>query len=129
MGKVMIKNKSGVKKILIIDDDEGVLGALTAILEMEGYQVETATNSHLLDSQANKNVPNLILLDFLVSGENGKDILKKIKTYKGWSSIPIIMLSAYPNVEKELLDVGADEFIAKPFDMEDLLQRVRVLIT
>jgi|SRR3989344_5026518 len=116
------------KRILIIDDDDGVLGALTAILEMEGYLVETSSNSHFLDGHDKKNAPNLILLDFLVSGENGKDILKKIRAHSSLVKVPIIMLSAYPNVEKELLDSGADAFIGKPFDMDNLLMQVKNLV-
>ena len=116
------------KRILIIDDDDGVLGALTAILEMEGYLVETSSNSHFLDGHDKKNDPNLILLDFLVSGENGKDILKKIRAHSSLVKVPIIMLSAYPNVEKELLDSGADAFIGKPFDMDNLLMQVKNLV-
>lgn len=117
-----------MKKILIIDDDEGVLGALSAILEMEGYIVETSVNSHFLDHHDKESTPNLILLDYLVSGENGKEILEKIKKHRSLSKVPIIMLSAYPNVEQELLESGADDFIAKPFDMDNLLNKVKKLI-
>lgn len=112
-------------KILIIDDDHGILGAINAILNMENHQVATAENSKYLDSLDDKNTPDLIFLDLYVSGENGKQILKRIKTEEKTSKIPVIMLSAYPNVEAEILEAGADDFIAKPFDMDDLLGKVK----
>lgn len=114
-----------MKKILIIDDDQGILGAITAILESDGYQVSTAENSSGLKKLTKKNLPDIILLDLYVSGENGITILKSIKTNNLTKKIPVIMLSAYPNVEDEVKKAGADDFISKPFDIEDLLKGVK----
>lgn len=113
------------KRILIIDDDQGILGAITAILESEGYEITTSENSSYLKKLTNKNLPHLILLDLFVSGEDGKTILKTIKADHLTKEVPVIMLSAYPNVEKEIKEAGADDFIPKPFDIDVLLNGVK----
>lgn len=122
------QNPNSKKWILIIDDDEGILGAIKAILENEGYEIATSENSSFLKKLSEGKLPNLILLDLFISGENGKTILKKIKNSELTRKIPVIMLSAYPNVEKEIKEAGAEDFIAKPFDISALLMRVKKYI-
>lgn len=111
-------------KILLIDDDLGILEATKAILEMEKYEVITATTSNQIKLKEGE-LPDLILLDMLLSGEDGKVIAKKMKSEEETKNIPIIMLSAYPNVEKEIRQAGADDFIAKPFNMNELLKMIQ----
>ncbi len=115
-------------KILVVDDDMGILEATKAILEIEKYEVVTATSSDQIKLKIGE-LPDLILLDMLLSGEDGKIIAKKIKSEEGTKKIPIIMLSAYPNVEKEIRMAGADDFIAKPFNMSELLEKIQKNLT
>lgn len=110
------------KKVLIIDDDEGIRDALQAILESSGYQVELADNEKKL--LASRKKPSLILLDLFLSGRNGKKIAKNLKSRSDTKDIPIIILSAHPNASRELEGIKVDGFLAKPFEVDDLLEKV-----
>jgi len=112
-------------KILVIDDDQGILEAVKAILEFDGYEVTTAGDSEHLKSLKADKLPNLILVDLLLSGKNGKGIIKLVKENDHTKDIPIIMLSAHPDAQAAALDAGADDFLAKPFDMNNLLELVK----
>ena len=112
------------KKILVIDDDEGILEGFKAILEENGYVVTTAINADSIFSLITSTSPNLILLDILLSGVDGLEICKKVKNDATLRHIPIIMISAHPKMKKEIKKSGADDFLAKPFEMNDLLKLV-----
>lgn len=114
------------KKILIIDDDEGILEAVSVMLEMEGYSVCTSTKDgpelyNIIDTKH----PNLILLDVLLSGVDGRDICKGLKHYAKTKDIPIIMVSAHLSAGKNFHEYGAQAFLAKPFDIEELLSTIK----
>lgn len=113
----MIKNN-----ILIIDDDIAILESTKLILEDEGYRV--TINTGRLRYKKMKRFPDLILLDIWMSGVDGRDICKQLKTHPHTQHIPIIILSAHTNIEQICLEVGADGFISKPFGMEQLLTTV-----
>ena len=111
------------KKILVADDNPAILDALKIMLEEEGYEVETTE-----DGTAAKNMqaplPDLLLLDLWMSGMDGRDICKHLKSAAATRHIPVIMVSATKNIEQIAKDSGADDFIAKPFQMEHLLATV-----
>jgi DNA-binding response OmpR family regulator len=115
-----------MRKILVIDDDPGILEVLTLILEDADYEVETIMK---VDKDINKRLksfhPDLILLDMLLSGLDGRDIARKLKANPKYVQIPIIMLSAHPNAKKEALTAGANYFMAKPFDIYELTALVK----
>jgi CheY-like chemotaxis protein len=111
------------KKVLVIDDDEGILSAFEAVLEGE-YTVETFSNPELLQTLHEKNLPDLILLDVLLSGADGRDICKQLKNNPLTKNIPIIMISAHPGAAKTIKKAGADDYVAKPFEMDELLQKI-----
>ncbi len=113
------------KKILIIDDDQGILEAIKAILEFSDYQVETSDYSEKLILKEKNSLPDLILLDLLLSGKDGKEIAKELKGNSYTSHIPIIMLSAYPTASEAAKLGGADDFLAKPYDMDELLKKIK----
>jgi DNA-binding response OmpR family regulator len=118
-----------MKKILLIDDDPGILEALTLILEGEGYEIETIIKvSKDINRKLKKFHPDLILLDMLLSGLDGRDIAKNLKANPKYKKIPIIMLSAHPNAKREAMACGANYFIAKPFDMNELIALVKKAI-
>ncbi|MCR4263673.1 MAG: response regulator [Candidatus Roizmanbacteria bacterium] len=112
------------KRILIIDDDPGILEAISIILEEEGYIVDTEEKSEVSFTKINRFKPHLILLDILMSGGDGRIICKKIKKQKTTQHIPVILISAHPNAEASMVESGADGFLAKPFEVQDLLQMV-----
>jgi DNA-binding response OmpR family regulator len=113
-------NKSSAKRVLIVDDDSAILEAMQMMLEMEGYEVMITLNGEELDKYFNKK-PDLILLDIWMSGIDGRDICKNLKATPATRNIPVIMISASREVEQSAKESGADDFIAKPFQMNELL--------
>ena len=108
------------KKILVADDNPAILDALKIMLEEEGYAVETTVDgASALDMKGP--LPDLLLLDIWMSGVDGRDICKRLKGAAATKHIPVIMVSAAKDTEQIAKDSGADYFISKPFQMEDLL--------
>lgn len=115
------------KKILIADDDEGIVDAVTMILEVMGYEVEyTYDGGAVIDAVRNK--PDLILLDIWMSGYDGRDICKQLKSDPKYQQIPILMISASRDIRQSALDSGANDFMEKPFEMDSLLSKVDFLL-
>jgi CheY-like chemotaxis protein len=109
--------------ILVVDDDEGIVEVIQIVLESEGYTVRTATNGDCLQDLAN-NLPDLILLDVLLSGDDGRDICKSLKSNELTRHVPVIMLSAHSDARKVADAGGADDFLEKPFDVDALIEIV-----
>jgi DNA-binding response OmpR family regulator len=115
------------KRVLVVDDDIGVLESIQTILEFEGYDVDVTLRGEEVYTKIQSEKPDIILLDYLLSGCIGSDIASHLKQKALTSKIPIILLSAHPAARKVACDCGADEFISKPFDMHKLLSTVRKL--
>ena len=112
------------KSILVVEDDPDILLVLTAMLEDAGYAVTaTETGDTLLDLR-DGNLPDLILLDMLLSGHDGREIVGQLKASPATGHIPILMLSAHPGGEDGAREAGADDFLAKPFEMDTLLAKI-----
>lgn len=109
-----------MKKILAIDDDEAILEVVKFILESSDYDVRTSENGQI-DGIIESFKPDMILLDVLLSGEDGRDIARRLKADEKTKKIPLIMISAHPSAEKGAINAGADEFIAKPFEIDHFL--------
>jgi len=115
------------KRILIADDDEGIVDAVTMILQVMGYEVDfTYDGGAVLDAVKNK--PDLILLDIWMSGHDGRDICKQLKSDPDYKEIPILMISASRDIKQSALDAGANDFMEKPFEMDSLLNKVTHLL-
>lgn len=112
------------KKILIIDDDQAILDALELMLTDAGFDTQTVSSGEKVIDMIQTYIPNIILLDVLISGTDGRDIVKKLKDTPKIKDIPVIMLSAHPNIEKTVEEAGADDFLSKPFNIDDLLSLV-----
>lgn len=112
-------------KVLIIDDDEGILDAVKAVLEYENFDVSTNSNGQKIIGVVEKTTPDIILLDLLLSGKDGKEVASEIRSNDSTKKIPIIMLSAHPNVKADAELAGANDFLAKPFDINELLSKIR----
>ena len=110
-------------KIFIADDDPGILEALQITLEDEGYQVETADNG-LAVLQLQQDTPDLVLMDVWMSGQDGRQVCNLLKHQPATRDIPVIMISANTDTSSGALASGADDFLAKPFDIDVLLQKV-----
>ncbi len=112
------------KKILIVDDEPDIVVALAAMLQDAGYLVSTPRDDEQLESVRAREQPQLILLDMLLSGRDGREIARQLKGQAATRDVPILMLSAYPSAARAALAAGADDFLAKPFDLDELLQKV-----
>lgn len=110
----------------MVDDDPDILDALQFTLEDAGYQVTASEKGEYAENlhDAAGDLPDLIILDVLLSGKDGRLICKKLKSQDETRRIPVIMISAHPGAASSVKEVGADDFIAKPFDIDTLLARV-----
>ncbi|RYD76796.1 MAG: response regulator transcription factor [Sphingobacteriales bacterium] len=115
------------KRILIADDDEGIVDAVTMILQIMGYEVDFTYDGGTV-LEAVKNKPDLILLDIWMSGHDGRDICKQLKSDPEYEKIPILMISASRDIRQSALDAGANDFMEKPFEMDSLLNKVTHLL-
>jgi CheY-like chemotaxis protein len=111
------------RKILVADDDPAILEVITLILEDEGYTVKTTSGGNT-ERSIQEYLPDLVLLDIWMSGMDGRNICKNLKSQKLTRHIPIIMISANKDTESIAKKAGADGFITKPFEMNDLLSTV-----
>lgn len=116
--------KEKAKKILVVDDERDILECLTMILEEEGYNVVPTVDGEYLEKLQIDDLPDLILLDVLLSGKDGRELVKYLKTQKETRRIPVIVISAHPTAEASALEAGADLFLAKPFDLSYLLDKI-----
>ena len=108
---------------MIADDDPGILDAIGIVLEYEGYEVQSTPNGAVLLTMEN-GFPDLLLLDIWMSGVDGRDICKHLKQQESTSKIPIVLISASKDIEHSAMDAGADDFLAKPFEIDDLLEKI-----
>jgi DNA-binding response OmpR family regulator len=113
------------KKILIVDDEKDILEPLSILLEAEGFLVKIEQNGENIFSSINKFNPDLILLDILMSGSDGRIICKKLKKDKKNRYIPIVMMSAHPSGETDSVESDADDFISKPFEIDEVVNTIR----
>jgi len=112
------------KRICIIEDDESIQDILKIILENAGY--ETCIFSDGIPIMENNyTLPDLFLLDKQLNGFDGLTICRYLKNNKSTKKIPVIMMSAFPNVEELSLGAGANSFIEKPFSMNLLLKTIK----
>lgn len=118
------------EKVLIVDDEEHILELLRFNLSNSGYKVMTANNGIDALKIANEFKPSLMLLDLMLPGMDGFDVCKEIKRNKETQSISIIMLTAKgEELDKILgLELGADDYITKPFSIRELLARVKAVL-
>jgi DNA-binding response OmpR family regulator len=112
------------KRILVIDDNQGILFATRKALEFGGYEVFTA-ESFLGVEAIEKDPPDLILLDVFLGSQDGRQISRELKKNEHTRPIPIILISAYSNVDKLAEEAEADDCIAKPFSLDELFAKVK----
>ncbi|CAM4491838.1 response regulator transcription factor [Paenibacillus phoenicis] len=114
--------------ILVIDDDEKITSMLRRGLAFEGYDVYTAQNGAEGLSMMLSADPDLIILDVMMPKVDGFEVCRRLR--EGGSTVPVLMLTAKDEVENRVkgLDIGADDYLVKPFALEELLARVRALL-
>jgi CheY-like chemotaxis protein len=106
--------------ILIVDDNAELLELYRDLLEPEGYRLTTLINTDNIILKLKELQPDIVLLDFILPGINGGELCHQIKNTPATAHIPVIFLTAHPRVLASLGNYGWDDFIAKPFDIQEL---------
>ena len=118
-------------KILVVDDERAVRESLRRALELEGYEIELAADGQealqLLETNGDAQ-PDAVILDVLMPGVDGLDVCRRLR--RSGNRVPVLMLTARDEIENRVagLDAGADDYVTKPFALEELLARVRALL-
>src|SRR5437667_9014694 len=116
-------------RILVVDDERAVRESLKRALELEGYEIELAADGqealYRLETDAQ---PDAVVLDVLMPGVDGLEVCRRLRG--GGNRVPVLMLTARDEVQNRVagLDAGADDYVTKPFALEELLARVRALL-
>jgi two-component system response regulator MprA len=114
------------ERILIIEDDPAILKVLQRGLAYEGYTVDVATDGRTGLNQAHDHHPDLVILDWMLPGMDGLEVCRRLRLQGG---LPILMLTAKDTIQDRVqgLDAGADDYIVKPFNLDELTARIRAL--
>ncbi|MCL4448816.1 MAG: response regulator transcription factor [Actinobacteria bacterium] len=114
--------------ILVVDDDPAIRRSLNRALKLEGYEVDTAVDGQTALDQLTTNTYNAIILDVLMPGIDGLEVCRRLRNVQ--DETPILMLTALDAVSDRVtgLDIGADDYLPKPFALAELLARVRALL-
>ncbi|MFW9620956.1 MAG: response regulator, partial [Macromonas sp.] len=114
-------------KILAVDDTPASLKLLTELLKAEGYDVRSAINGELALRSAQQNPPELVLLDIRMPEMDGFEVCRRLKAQPATAHVPVIFVSALTDTDEKLhgFELGAVDFVTKPFQREELLARVR----
>lgn len=118
-------------KVLVVDDEPNIVLSLEFLMQQAGFEVETAVDGASALAKVEAAPPDLILLDISLPGISGFDVLEQLRQEPRHAKLPIIMLTAHGReVEKEKgLALGADDYVTKPFSTQDLVEKVKVLLT
>ena len=118
------------KKILIVDDEPNIVTALEYLLQKSGYEVLLAQDGDAALKQVEMHIPDLVLLDVMMSLKSGYEVCQRMRERADWQHIKIVMLSAKGR-EAEVskgLSLGADLYVTKPFSNQDLIARINELL-
>jgi DNA-binding response OmpR family regulator len=114
--------------IVVLDDDPDIGTMIRVMLEFRGYEVIVVHRAHELFELLQTTAVSLVITDLLLSGDNGTEVCAQLKNDPATSEIPVIMFSAHPNAKEICLKAGADDFMAKPFDIKELYSKVDELV-
>ena len=114
-----------MRRILAVDDDKDILDVLQFILEDSGYEVETLSDGHFLFEKIRAHTPDLILLDIMLGNLDGRDLCRAVKSTLDTHEIPVVLISASHVVGSTGQTGAPDAFLAKPFDIDDLLNVIK----
>lgn len=117
-------NTMASRKILILDDDLDILAVMQLLFKTKGFDVVALSRWEEVYDKVETFKPHLILLDVLLSGNDGRDICRELKQQPSTKNIPIVMFSANPSAADNIHEYGADDFIHKPFEVIDLLNTI-----
>jgi DNA-binding response OmpR family regulator len=115
----------GRKRILIVEDDAFIVDALSMLLEDQGFEVTSSADGEIFKYPFPEH-PNLILLDIRLSGTDRRDICKWLKEHPDMKHIPVILISGNRDIHNIHKECGANDYIVKPFELEELLSKVNL---
>jgi DNA-binding response OmpR family regulator len=115
------------KKILVVDDELNVLKVIASRLKANNYDVVTASDGTFAVKRALEEKPDLIILDIKMPAGGGISVFENLRRLDSVMTTPVIFITAHPTeeIKKQVLEMGAEDFVAKPFDPDDLLAKVR----
>jgi two-component system alkaline phosphatase synthesis response regulator PhoP len=118
------------QRILVVDDDKSIVKVLTAYLEQSGYQVLTAYDGEIALHMLRRERPDLVILDLMMPRRDGYEVTNLVRNDKSLSTTPIIMLTARVEDSDKIvgLELGADDYISKPFNAREVVARVKSLL-
>ncbi len=117
------------KRVLVVEDEKDIRDILNYILTTSGYEVNTANNAFNFFKEIELSKPDLILLDVMLPDGNGLELCKAVKNSPQTAHIPVIIISAQISVSEVFEESDADDFIPKPFDIENVVWRVEKHLT
>ena len=117
-------------KVFIVEDEPDLRDTLKYNLENEGFSVEAFSNGEDFLSSVDKNIPNLVILDLMLPGVSGLDVCRKLRSNDNYDGIGIVMLTAKSEEIDRIVgfELGADDYVTKPFSVRELILRVKVLL-
>jgi len=113
------------KMIFIVEDDPDICDLFKILLEDQGFKTTTFSDIKDFEKEIKLHKPDLMIMDVYVHGEDGASMTKNLKNRKETANIPIILVSAKNSLEKIAKESGADDFVSKPFEVNDLISIVR----
>ena len=119
------------RRVLVVDDDPEIVTFLATLLELEGIDSTVATSAAAALEKLERVVPNLVLLDIAMPDRDGLDLCRALKKDPRTRDVPVFVVSARPgkDVVERALAAGAEEFIRKPFENQELIERIRVRLS
>ena len=128
--RIKFVHLSGTNKILVIDDDKTLLQVMKSVLQLRGFNVSVFRNWEIAYKIMKFFKPQLILLDVFLKGIDGLEVCQRLKASPFTKHIPIILCSGYPQIaERGIREYGAADFIAKPFELDDLINKMHSVLS
>jgi two-component system phosphate regulon response regulator PhoB len=116
------------KTIYVVEDNDDIRELVEYLLEIEGYKVSGFPNATSFEEEIKGSKPDAVVLDIMLPDGNGIDICNKLKSTTATENIPVLLMSANTNIAIISSESKADDFISKPFDIDDFVSRVRKLL-
>ena len=117
-----------MNKILVVDDDVDILSFVETILSMNNFDVQAISRWEDIYTKMDEFKPNLVLLDVMLGGADGRDICKNLHLDNKTRNIPVVLFSANPEMGKYIKECMAQDFVPKPFDISNLLKTVKTYV-
>lgn len=114
--------------ILVVDDDQEIGFMVKLMLEHKGFSVVVLERDEAVEKTIFDNAIDLVMLDMLIAGVKGTDICLRLKSNPAFIKLPVIIVTALPNAEQLCIQAGANDFLAKPFEMVELIAKIKKLV-